>query len=138
MCQCPQRASTYFFRCQNLLYSRRCYVSMPSTGFYLFLLDVIERCGPNIACQCPQRASTYFFGITKNIYGWRSRVSMPSTGFYLFLQFVKCLNVPRSFVSMPSTGFYLFLRRKINTTYKSRMCQCPQRASTYFFNIISV
>ena len=37
MCQCPQRASTYFFR-----------------NGYLFKFNIMK-------CQCPQRASTYFF-----------------------------------------------------------------------------
>ena len=39
MCQCPQRASTYFFNV---------------TGEETFTKDDL--------CQCPQRASTYFFG----------------------------------------------------------------------------
>ena len=38
MCQCPQRASTYFFNV---------------TGEETFTKDDL--------CQCPQRASTYFF-----------------------------------------------------------------------------
>ena len=61
-------------------------------------------------------------------------VSMPSTGFYLFL-LVKVPSVKtREEVSMPSTGFYLFLQvcKMIGLSVLS-MCQCPQRASTYFF-----
>ena len=38
MCQCPQRASTYFFKLRNLDDRIHEAVSMPSTGFYLFLL----------------------------------------------------------------------------------------------------
>ena len=36
-CQCPQRASTYFFNVRLRIYWNRRIVSMPSTGFYLFL-----------------------------------------------------------------------------------------------------
>ena len=138
MCQCPQRASTYFF-----------------TG--ILISWVIFR-----LCQCPQRASTYFFIasethrkyidicvnalnglllISSEVQQYTPTaakvVSMPSTGFYLFL--------PKSrhgdhyddqIVSMPSTGFYLFLRR-IGSWYPHihDLCQCPQRASTYFFRV---
>ena len=62
---------------------------------------------------------------------------MPSTGFYLFLLLFVFRSKPCCSVSMPSTGFYLFL-----LTYEdikescSKMCQCPQRASTYFFTQI--
>ena len=131
---------------------------MPSTGFYLFLLQMRE-------------------DISKQV-----SVSMPSTGFYLFLpdhakatkqaaHGVNALNglllissktwqnlcVPLSCVnalnglllisstikkfdtfvsrnvSMPSTGFYLFLRTSKFVLLMLVMCQCPQRASTYFF-----
>ena len=38
LCQCPQRASTYFFSEGSLLdHDEYDTVSMPSTGFYLFL-----------------------------------------------------------------------------------------------------
>ena len=37
MCQCPQRASTYFFRFPKKMKHGLRNVSMPSTGFYLFL-----------------------------------------------------------------------------------------------------
>ena len=37
MCQCPQRASTYFYYRWNQDCRTSCSVSMPSTGFYLFL-----------------------------------------------------------------------------------------------------
>ena len=110
-CQCPQRASTYFFWtmpsshiyseiCVNalnglLLISSTCTklmswhsktVSMPSTGFYLFLRR------------------------KKRLYSKKKwYVSMPSTGFYLFLQIFLIQLVCIKTVSMPSTGFYLFL-----------------------------
>ena len=66
-------------------------MSMPSTGFYLFLQDITVTKEQNEElCQCPQRASTYF---------------------YLF--------------SCNRNGLTVVL------------CQCPQRASTYFYGILS-
>ena len=113
MCQCPQRASTYFFRFPKKMKHGLRNVSMPSTGFYLFLPQIMDRFGIRfVLCQCPQRASTYFFvrnrrRLSESIL----YVSMPSTGFYLFLQYVllSAANVICC-VSMPSTGFYLFLQ----------------------------
>ena len=64
MCQCPQRASTYFFNV---------------TGEETFTKDDL--------CQCPQRASTYFFDLNQLSKKLEDLVSMPSTGFYLFLQY---------------------------------------------------
>ena len=62
MCQCPQRASTYFFRWISKIPCRCRDVSMPSTGFYLFLpCNGKSRGRCKTVCQCPQRASTYFF-----------------------------------------------------------------------------
>ena len=60
---------------------------------------------------------------------------MPSTGFYLFLQHKRNNGTDsQCSVSMPSTGFYLFLQIKKSPGGAERgMCQCPQRASTYFF-----
>ena len=88
---------------------------MPSTGFYLFLLKKdLSANGSGNLCQCPQRASTYFFiptGSNKNPTGMG--VSMPSTGFYLFL---------------PRFNVQVILGL-------DKLCQCPQRASTYFFGI---
>ena len=84
---------------------------------------------------------------------------MPSTGFYLFLHSMKlpesitqksvnALNglllissmlfmkmIPYSYVSMPSTGFYLFLPSLKQDSNHQELCQCPQRASTYFFTV---
>ena len=60
---------------------------------------------------------------------------MPSTGFYLFLHTNTKENNRPCTVSMPSTGFYLFLRKKeIMRRTDIMKCQCPQRASTYFFD----
>ena len=87
-------------------------VSMPSTGFYLFLL------------------------YKENCTSYINLVSMPSTGFYLFLQHKRNNGTDsQCSVSMPSTGFYLFLQIKKSPGGAERgMCQCPQRASTYFFD----
>ena len=84
---------------------------MPSTGFYLFLLSENQGCIRS-----------------------RSIVSMPSTGFYLFLPDADwAAPIWTDDVSMPSTGFYLFLQLAIGTVTDNLLCQCPQRASTYFF-----
>ena len=111
-------------------------VSMPSTGFYLFLRSLSACTGKG-----------------------RETVSMPSTGFYLFLRNKGNGRADqKGSVSMPSTGFYLFLLGNGNviSTYEDgvnalnglllisskkprelveqlKPCQCPQRASTYFF-----
>ena len=63
MCQCPQRASTHFYKTIKETETAIQFVSMPSTGFYSFLLG---KKGRNYydaeMCQCPQRASTHFYG----------------------------------------------------------------------------
>ena len=112
------------------------FVSMPSTGFYPFLLSSGSAiAAPSKECQCPQRASIHFYiQYTRKIILWRD-VSMPSTGFYPFLQIKSeidskkesnCVNALNGLlsistiltktiiaaiiiVSMPSTGFYPFL-----------------------------
>ena len=112
LCQCPQRASTYFFYKSMTDYITDVRVSMPSTGFYLFLpvfeiefvnaqgcvnalnglllissaKEVCSTMMSMILCQCPQRASTYFFLLVAHMDTVHKEcVSMPSTGFYLFL-----------------------------------------------------
>ena len=60
-CQCPQRASTYFYKDGKHMELKRMMVSMPSTGFYLFLLPAYNHKAKAKECQCPQRASTYFY-----------------------------------------------------------------------------
>ena len=86
-----------------------------------------------VLCQCPQRASTYFFVDQQNAAAAQA-VSMPSTGFYLFL----LLRIQRSAIS---TGCVNALNGLllISSEYTAainrgkKLCQCPQRASTYFF-----
>ena len=84
-CQCPQRASTYFF---DIIMTMMTQQQM---------------------CQCPQRASTYFFCLFRMSIPLNRIVSMPSTGFYLFLLWINRPLHQHNEVSMPSTGFYLFL-----------------------------
>ena len=110
MCQCPQRASTYFF-CRKIIYNKsdnkKC--QCPQRASTYFFINCNPDTPPICACQCPQRASTYFFN---RIYDLRSKM----------------------YVSMPSTGFYLFLLiQRGNYKHHNDWCQCPQRASTYFF-----
>ena len=162
VCQCPQRASTYFF-CRWISEDDHTgKVSMPSTGFYLFLQKDLTIAKQKV-----------------------NNVSMPSTGFYLFLQKILQTKQQLKTVSMPSTGFYLFLpearnaaegklcgvnalnglllisSRKCETNLwwdicvnalnglllissalqkifmgGDHVCQCPQRASTYFFSTL--
>ena len=137
MCQCPQRASTYFF-IQQLLDRRatNATVSMPSTGFYLFLLRTKEMIEATIESVNALNGLLLISSNTKDICPTMTEnVSMPSTGFYLFLQHKRNNGTDsQCSVSMPSTGFYLFLQIKKSPGGAERgMCQCPQRASTYFF-----
>ena len=132
----PSTGFYSFLQAKGKLITRTRSVSMPSTGFYSFLQRHIED-GRIEIC----------------------RVSMPSTGFYSFLPWHRSdSNINGCNVSMPSTGFYSFLRRQkpkhqkllmcVNALNglllissleniviypKTRVCQCPQRASTYFF-----
>ena len=133
---------------------------MPSTGFYLFLPNNRSECqSSKTKCQCPQRASTYFFWTmpSSHIYSeicvnalnglllissvnrccdcnHRNHVSMPSTGFYLFLRstgsstgrWYKCVNALNGLLLISSAGWERVIKIEV-------VCQCPQRASTYFF-----
>ena len=136
LCQCPQRASTYFFITGMYNYGYDNIVSMPSTGFYLFLQDIDACTDRNDMCQCPQRASTYFFEAIPNYWTNRHAVSMPSTGFYLFLlKLLTSVTIPKLCVNALN-GLLLissvaWTQVTIPCTY---LCQCPQRASTYFFD----
>ena len=83
---------------------------MPSTGFYLFLPDIIG--GRNMTKQ----------------------VSMPSTGFYLFLHWYLILVIPFSKqCQCPQRASTYFFYHSGWSKYRNQLCQCPQRASTYFF-----
>ena len=89
------------------------------------------------SCQCPQRASTYFFHFHEILWIPFLGVSMPSTGFYLFLQdpfYPKddirwCVNALNGLLLISSAYW-------TKKTISREMCQCPQRASTYFFNLV--
>ena len=136
------------------------FVSMPSTGFYPFLLSSGSAiAAPSKECQCPQRASIHFYiQYTRKIILWRD-VSMPSTGFYPFLQIKSeidskkesnCVNALNGLLSI-STYYLITYNKKlecvnalngllsISTGGKQpernscRLCQCPQRASIHFY-----
>ena len=112
-CQCPQRASTYFITERYFHITYKEIVSMPSTGFYLFLLCKLWRWVYGNMCQCPQRASTYFFKADKS-------------------QSIKncwCVNALNGLLLISSK------QNRKPETRRTWKCQCPQRASTYFFNI---
>ena len=111
LCQCPQRASTYFFCvnfgdeymeiCVNALNglllisskqtkakaSKTVDVSMPSTGFYLFL---------------PSRTENQKHAGLESVNALNGLLLISSTLLKGQAYIDKC-------VSMPSTGFYLFL-----------------------------
>ena len=110
LCQCPQRASTYFFR--------------------VFIPPILEQ----KKCQCPQRASTYFFKIKEDQNSRMHKVSMPSTGFYLFLLgIIFQLKLAKKLCQCPQrASTYFFEITNITLIAISTACQCPQRASTYF------
>ena len=109
-------------------------VSMPSTGFYLFLLKSLVNSDDDIMCQCPQRASTYFFEMNGNPLTVQRSVSMPSTGFYLFLPATQKMNGNTIVLCQcPQRASTYFFLRTLKTLICRKMCQCPQRASTYFF-----
>ena len=61
MCQCPQRASTYFF----LMLSRGAdlILRVNALNGLLLISSALQKIfmGGDHVCQCPQRASTYFF-----------------------------------------------------------------------------
>ena len=86
-CQCPQRASTYFYNLISRNKGNTWNVSMPSTGFYLFLHK--QRKGKEYEKNSVNALNgllliSTMMNTMKN-YG-ALVVSMPSTGFYSFLQ----------------------------------------------------
>ena len=134
---------------------------MPSTGFYLFLQQMTTRTIFRISVSMPSTGFYLFLQNSVYMSLKTMNVSMPSTGCYLFLQqttnhryhiLQKCVNALNGLllissnlqsnyrflkaVSMPSTGFYLFLPKSRCSSLSWFMCQCPQRASTYFFSTL--
>ena len=110
-------------------------VSMPSTGFYLFLL-LINQIPFWLSCVNALNGLLLISSL-----GWMENaedykyVSMPSTGFYLFLQISKenetwlkkRVNALNGLLLISSTlAPYSAIIARV-------LCQCPQRASTYFF-----
>ena len=114
-------------------------MSMPSTGFYLFLryINIITR--RTLLCVNALNGLLLISSFSR-IFGKKtpiSQVSMPSTGFYSFLLLSEVLQKRIHSVSMPSTGFYSFLHiSQVGRLNEGFVCQCPQRASTHFFGTI--
>ena len=113
-------------------------VSMPSTGFYLFLL-LINQIPFWLSCVNALNGLLLISSL-----GWMENaedykyVSMPSTGFYLFLQISKenetwlkkRVNALNGLLLISSTlAPYSAIIARV-------LCQCPQRASTYFFSTL--
>ena len=87
-CQCPQRASTYFFSVSGATVQTIDVCQCPQrASTYFFVYNRQFSNGTLVMCQCPQRASTYFFENQQQSIIKCRVVSMPSTGFYLFLQY---------------------------------------------------
>ena len=62
-CQCPQRASTHFYRRLRFIWRKMNMGVNALNG--LLLISTRMKFSPNPRrrwCQCPQRASTYFYG----------------------------------------------------------------------------
>ena len=110
-------------------------VSMPSTGFYLFLHVITNFIKTGNPCVNALNGLLLISSDPEDLEEYVHHiVSMPSTGFYLFLPFNISMVKQTVEVSMPSTGFYLFLPTMGYYSLKGNIkCQCPQRASTYFF-----
>ena len=111
LCQCPQRASTYFFSLDtdpSEIYAKR--VNALNGLLLISSLYVIYYNRFGDMCQCPQRASTYFFQIQNQ----------------LSKDVNECVN---------ALNGLLLISSKQEAAEKSFhvTCQCPQRASTYFF-----
>ena len=90
MCQCPQRASTYFFAAQAAAQAGGTSVSMPSTGFYLFLPLAGNVSSRSRSCVNALNGLLLISSGALNNADDAVDVSMPSTGFYLFLQPSDC------------------------------------------------
>ena len=133
-CQCPQRASTYFFIWASIHSYDIDECQCPQRASTYFFEDMTESVRTAILCQCPQRASTYFFETLLKGQAYIDKCVNALNGLLLISSTIKKFDtfVSRN-VSMPSTGFYLFLRTSKFVFLMLVMCQCPQRASTYFF-----
>ena len=159
MCQCPQRASIHFYdESRRWLYNEGCVnalngllsistiestgyfktawgVSMPSTGFYPFLPYYFFYCAEHMLCQCPQRASIHFYKLTDEQLQRIANCVNALNGLLSIstVRSLRDISIILS-VSMPSTGFYPFLQvYDMLGIYRTKMCQCPQRASIHFY-----
>ena len=113
VCQCPQRASTYFFHHDES--TRQFVICVNALNGLLLISSTEQNRKPETrrTCQCPQRASTYFFQ--------RLQQKEESS--------IMCQCPQRA-----STYFFKIIYTKESRGKKK--CQCPQRASTYFFALL--
>ena len=112
---------------------------MPSTGFYLFLL--LHKKPLRHFIESVNALNGLLLISSQNICNLNRIlcVSMPSTGFYLFLLLINqipfwlsCVNALNGLLLISSTlAPYSAIIARV-------LCQCPQRASTYFFEIMKV
>ena len=108
---------------------------MPSTGFYLFLL--LHKKPLRHFIESVNALNGLLLISSQNICNLNRIlcVSMPSTGFYLFLLLINQIPFWLSCVNALN-GLLLISSLEIDEDYQRVycMCQCPQRASTYFFS----
>ena len=111
---------------------------MPSTGFYLFLLILFYEWRASKTCVNALNGLLLISSVVpqrdKNVWGI---VSMPSTGFYLFLRKVIMTRYfMEAMCQCPQRASTYFFFRTIHQVFEPSVCQCPQRASTYFFSTL--
>ena len=111
-------------------------MSMPSTGFYLFLplMRDLRRC--SLLCVNALNGLLLISSVPNYFTNRHADECVNALNGLLLISSV----VPQrdknvwGIVSMPSTGFYLFLpTATMQAATMNTVCQCPQRASTYFF-----
>ena len=135
-CQCPQRASTYFFHFHEILWIPFLGVSMPSTGFYLFLQDPFY---PKDDIRWCVNALNGLLLISSKpgqicLISEKNRVNALN-GLLLISSLYRCLTRERMFGVNALNGLLLISSTDhADFITDCNMCQCPQRASTYFFN----
>ena len=136
-CQCPQRASTHFYFVKSLQeFFNPCVNAL--NGLLLISTILLETRKTNLesvnALNGLLLISTFKIAInnlSSNCVNALNGLLLISTQFIRKKKFL-----PK--VSMPSTGFYSFLLyKRLREHELSRMCQCPQRASTHFYGSLS-
>ena len=136
VCQCPQRASTYFFALYRIakMQEERCVNALNGLLLISSLEGWLDWDWSHL-CQCPQRASTYFFGIASvfipDVDDMCQCPQRAST--YFFVE--RGINMRRTDMCQcpQRASTYFFATKEMAEQIKKDLCQCPQRASTYFF-----